>query len=1014
VGKSTLCKKMVHDFIFKGMWADIIDRVIWVPLRQLKDRTGPGHTLKGLLCQFFPTTHGDDSIFAEALWESFEGNRAKTLFILDGLDEVSKELSSPESELLIDVLKQPRVIITARPHGIDRQRIKPDLEVETVGFYPDEVKEYIRANAPEKADQIQAFVQSHPVVGGLARIPIQLDALCYSLEAKALRGRNSPTTMTELYKAIENSLWDKDIEQLNRFSKREAQGEDREDIKALVQGEINVLQALAFTGLCSNVVDFDYDYLKRFWERRHDIMNNLPPAIAEPLYRDLDKLSFLRTSDGPLTTDNRSYHFLHLTFQEFFAAQYFVEHWTPSSQDNQNNLSNLRKQLVCFDLTTRKTGHIAPESFLLAEKYTANYNIFWRFVSGLLQIKQNDEALCRFYELIEAEPRDLLGPAHVRLVMHCLAEINPAGYSGSFAHHRKSLEDMMLEWLMFEARICESSGLILSEEPEFPEKLLERATELPVDNVDKMRSRLVDGLCLRPGVSSALFSQAAAWLSSSPSDQLRSSIFRLLQKDPNLSQDTLGKVIEGLEDKDVGVRYSAEAALLAQATLPQDTTLTRALMICLGSTNFSSRVKAISTLNSILDIPSTFHRSFEQFFKNRSLNATQLVARRGLTLTDFATRSEVIREALLANLELYNLGDEDRQLTLVPLKDKNSKTPTYPYKDWWDNSWLNKTVSQQNLQQWASQLRDPNCETQLAAIEEIKRLLDRERPTFNQHFPRELTGILANILGSLLGAENSQVRLDVVEAFDELTDPSSILSILIAHFHNQPQVLLAISRSLYGGSLPATILDGVAGMLGGSKPLARAVASLMMEQHPILPRYVIKTLVNQLDDWEPDIQSSAIHLLAEQLEPEEVFKTLGAKLAAQNPDREPSSFRFPPPPIIMNVAREAIHSRVSNGPSVEFWAQKGLVEHAELGVCSVILGLEEESLLLLHRYWLRNAFRESLDWTIKDGRLCVGTPSAVIPVDFENKDHEEEFMIRLQAVRKKLGVPGFSENAAAG
>jgi hypothetical protein len=36
VGKTTLCKKIVHDFLHQRMWADLFDRIIWIPLRRLK------------------------------------------------------------------------------------------------------------------------------------------------------------------------------------------------------------------------------------------------------------------------------------------------------------------------------------------------------------------------------------------------------------------------------------------------------------------------------------------------------------------------------------------------------------------------------------------------------------------------------------------------------------------------------------------------------------------------------------------------------------------------------------------------------------------------------------------------------------------------------------------------------------------------------------------------------------------------------------------------------------------
>jgi uridine kinase len=36
VGKTTLCKKIVHEFTHGTMWRDLFDRVLWVPLRNLK------------------------------------------------------------------------------------------------------------------------------------------------------------------------------------------------------------------------------------------------------------------------------------------------------------------------------------------------------------------------------------------------------------------------------------------------------------------------------------------------------------------------------------------------------------------------------------------------------------------------------------------------------------------------------------------------------------------------------------------------------------------------------------------------------------------------------------------------------------------------------------------------------------------------------------------------------------------------------------------------------------------
>jgi hypothetical protein len=62
VGKTTLCKKIVHDFIHRKMWHGLYDRILWVPLRNLKqaDRQKPGYNLGDLLIhEFLDVPHSE-------------------------------------------------------------------------------------------------------------------------------------------------------------------------------------------------------------------------------------------------------------------------------------------------------------------------------------------------------------------------------------------------------------------------------------------------------------------------------------------------------------------------------------------------------------------------------------------------------------------------------------------------------------------------------------------------------------------------------------------------------------------------------------------------------------------------------------------------------------------------------------------------------------------------------------------------------------------------------------------
>ncbi|KAK7957707.1 hypothetical protein PG988_012555 [Apiospora saccharicola] len=302
VGKSTLCKRIVYDSIHHDLWADIIDRVIWLPLRELKDWDPKDHELELFLREQYFKGLEDAELLGNALFHEYTKKKTRTLFLLDGLDE----MAGSSSNLLGPLMTQPRVIITTRPQGANRHVIGDvHQELDTIGFSPDQVKQYVKAVSPEQADKILSFIDSHPAIGGLVHIPVQLDAFCYSFETDAIDTNRVPQTMTELYRAIELAIWRKDVVQLekkrrrgsNPISQNDARYSTPDEIWKRVQGEINVLQVLGFAGMSSKMEEFDTNYLVDFWDnKREDLTNNLPLPQEIPIFGELSKISFLRTS----------------------------------------------------------------------------------------------------------------------------------------------------------------------------------------------------------------------------------------------------------------------------------------------------------------------------------------------------------------------------------------------------------------------------------------------------------------------------------------------------------------------------------------------------------------------------------------------------------------------------------------------------------------------------------------------------------------------------------------------
>ncbi|KAF7593184.1 hypothetical protein BBP40_011814 [Aspergillus hancockii] len=394
VGKTTLCKKIVHDILHHKLWSQRFDRVLWLPLRKLKGRS----SLQEFFKEEFFAICKEKELLGQKLWNAAFNGDGRTLFLLDGYDEVAGE-QTPSGDLVDfcqGLFDQEYVIITSRPYAVNPYGLNStfDVELETIGFRPQQVADYVTRVVENDAHikQIQSFIEGHWLMGDLLQIPIQLDALCFTWGDTL--GTNNANTMTALYRAIEMKLWWKDMVQLGRSDARGSLNSVRarnyrlrSQIEQVMGSEVQLLEVLAFNGLYNNVVEFLPEHRDVLYAKFCDLNDSI-----------LDGLSFLRSPDS-LGGTKQVHYFIHLTFQEFFAANHFG--------GTQRSLK--------------------PEEFIQREKYNGRYNIMWRFVAGLLQAQDKNMKLLSFFQVLDAEPRDLLGPAHPRLLMHCFNELSRLG-----------------------------------------------------------------------------------------------------------------------------------------------------------------------------------------------------------------------------------------------------------------------------------------------------------------------------------------------------------------------------------------------------------------------------------------------------------------------------------------------------------------------------------------------------------------------------------------------------------
>lgn len=90
VGKTTLCKKIVHGFNQSRIWKNLFDCILWVPLRNLKGRNGSGYNFEKLLFDEFFVYSGNE--LGQRFTREIDTMRhhKSILFILDGWDEVAQ------------------------------------------------------------------------------------------------------------------------------------------------------------------------------------------------------------------------------------------------------------------------------------------------------------------------------------------------------------------------------------------------------------------------------------------------------------------------------------------------------------------------------------------------------------------------------------------------------------------------------------------------------------------------------------------------------------------------------------------------------------------------------------------------------------------------------------------------------------------------------------------------------------------------------------------------------------
>ena len=342
-GKSTLTQRISQDWS-DGHFAQDYEVVVPVALRSLpKDQKLSPEDL-------IFTSVRDAHIVQKVAASITACQGQEVLFIFDGFDELSEEMR--ENSLVCDIIKghslpQSSFVVTTRPISAESLYHCVDRRVVISGFGEEEVKKYITeyfaSSNPSAGEKLLSTLSLRPHIERLCYVPLLLLMVCYIV---SLGGDSAelPRTLHQLFEYVIILTLNHNLE---RAGRKERVG-SLKDARQLF-ASFDKLIRLALEGIEKDTIifpDLNFEVDSAF----HGLFNCIPT----------------RNRFGIIS---RTWHFLHLTLQEYMAAL-AVAKKTPEEQ-----VTFWKQHLT---LKYNKEGH-----FVLTQDRYHTLFLFYCGVSGL-------------------------------------------------------------------------------------------------------------------------------------------------------------------------------------------------------------------------------------------------------------------------------------------------------------------------------------------------------------------------------------------------------------------------------------------------------------------------------------------------------------------------------------------------------------------------------------------------------------------------------------------------------
>ncbi|XP_065900939.1 protein NLRC3-like [Dysidea avara] len=233
---------------------------------------------------------------------------AGVTFIIDGFDELSNELrhTSFFRKLIEgDTLHNARVVVTSRPSASACLHQCVDRRIEVLGFEKSSREQYIDGalkTSPSKLQTLKTHFQQYPNIDAMCYIPLNMAIIVFLCLLGSL-----PPTATKMFASFILHTVCRHLKRTGKIAEDECINK-MEHLPQPVQQVLLQLQKIAFDGLVEDKIVFT--------------VGDLPAMCRDDptCYGLLQSVECYCSDEiGPPT---KSFNFLHLGIQEYFAAKY--------------------------------------------------------------------------------------------------------------------------------------------------------------------------------------------------------------------------------------------------------------------------------------------------------------------------------------------------------------------------------------------------------------------------------------------------------------------------------------------------------------------------------------------------------------------------------------------------------------------------------------------------------------------------------------------------------------------